>query len=152
MFGGGGGEPDPRFDPVEPERLADTLDVDAGLRLLYSTKNVAVYATFLNVQVTERGNLLIFIADFGEDQDEVNFVYSRPGERRPIADPGWHNGFGLPGSKIVRLSEGVYTMTVDTTGFRGGKLKWHFYSTGIDQRSAFDEQEIEIKGRDPGLL
>lgn len=119
----------------------------ANARLLYCTPTRAVYVTLLNVEVVERGNLLIFIAKFDRDQDEVNFVYIKPGTNKPIADPG----HGLPKSQIRHLAEGVYAMAVDTTGFKGGMLKWHFWSPAMP-RSDFGEHAIPIRARTLGLL
>ena len=110
---------------------------------------VDVHATEVDVNVVERGNLIYLTATFSEEPSEVHCVYTRPGEERPIADPG----FDQPGSRIVRVEEGVYTMTIDTTGFAGGTLSWHLW--GLDENgealgSAFDD--IEIPKRKAQLL
>lgn len=135
------------YNPVEG------VDAPANARLLYSTPTRAVYVTFLNVEIVERGNLLIFIAKFDRDQKEINFVYMKPGSNRPIADPG----FGLPGSQIRQLTEEYYAIAVDTTGFQGGTeanpefIRWHFWS-GSMPKSSFGEYPIPIKARPAGLL
>ena len=111
-----------------------------------SSLNVTVYARVLNVEVVERGNLVYFVAKFGGEPDEIHFVYTRPGENRPIVDPG----FGREGSGFVELSPGVYVFTLDTTGFDGGTLEWHLWGTGEFQGSQFGA--IEISYRKPQLL
>lgn len=107
---------------------------------------VAVRATILPVQIVERGNLAFFLASFAGDPDAIYFAYLRPGEGRPRVDPG----FGQPGSRIERIGDGNYLFTLDTTGFRGGRLTWHFWGEGESQASAFGE--IEIPSRPEQLL
>lgn len=117
-----------------------------GVTVFVTSLLVEVHVTILDVEVSERGNLVYLIARFGGDPDEVNFSYLPPHQHRPVVDVG----FGQDGSKITRLEEGVYTYEIDTTGFQGGRLKWHFWSTGAFQKSDFDE--IEIPDRPPQLL
>ncbi len=120
---------------------------NADVRMLYSTPTRAVYVTFLDVEIVERGTLLIFIGKF-INPSEVNFIYIKPGTHKPIADPG----FGLPGSQIRQLTDDTYAIAVDTTGFKGGTLQWHFFSGSRPPKSAFGEYPIEIRERKPQLL
>lgn len=119
---------------------------DSLVRVVVSSVDVEVRATILDVQVVERGNLIHFIAEFEGDPDEVHFVHIRPGEHRPVADAG----FGHRDSKILRVRRGLYVVVVDTTGFNGGTLRWHFFSRGNFQASDFGE--IQIPAREAQLL
>lgn len=124
----------------------DTAPEEASFRVRTTSLDVHVYASMLSVDVVERGNLVFFIAQFTGDPDEIYFSYMRPGEQRPIVDPG----FGRRGSSIQRTGEGVYTFVVDTDGFTGGKIHWHFWSVGAHQASAFGE--IVVPARPAQLL
>jgi hypothetical protein len=113
---------------------------------------VDIYATFLKVTVVERGNLVHFFATFSDEPDEVHFSYIKPGEDRPHVDT-----FGQPGSCISRVLDTTFSMQLDTTGFAGGDLDWHFWSVGPGQASAFgnkdsDENRVVIPHRKPQLL
>lgn len=109
---------------------------------------VDVRATVLNVSVHERGNLLYFTAHFDDPPAEVYFVYTRPGEERPIADPG----LGQDGSRIYADGDD-YTVTVDTTGFSGGVLHWHLWGVDGDGEPVGSEfGEESIRPRKPQLL
>lgn len=142
----------PRPSPIKGgwEGFRDVVDEgEACFVEVHATAlDVEVYATFLIVTVVERGNLIDFIARFPGEPEEVHFVYTRPGENRPVADPG----FGNHGSKIVQIDEEAfaYAFTIDTTGFKGGILEWHMWGTGENQRSAFGE--IAIPKRKEQLL
>lgn len=79
----------------------------------------------------DRGQVVTLTAQFEEDPDEVHFVFMRPQEPRPIADPG----YGAYGSRIVRFDPGCYAFAIDTTGFKGGEVWCHFWSVGAGQAS-----------------
>ena len=110
----------------------DAVDVFLG------SLSVTIHATILRVDVIERGNDIVFIASFAGDPDSVYFSYTRPQENRPVVDPG----FDRRGSAIMRIQEGVYLIDVDTTGFRGGRLRWHFWGEGSYKASQFGEVYI----------
>lgn len=139
------------IDDDDPEVIADgaaraplapiTIEISASMLA------VSVNATMLPVEVVERGNLIYFVATFAGDPDEVFFSFIRPGEKRPAVDPG----YGQPDSKIERVSDGVYVYVLDTTGFSGGRVQWHFWGTGANQASKFGE-DIEIPIRSAQLL
>jgi hypothetical protein len=132
----------------ERERRRETFAVQVTVARLH----VRVRATILRVIVTERGNLIYLTAPFSGDPSEgVYFIYTRPGEQRPIVDPG----YGRPDSKIVRLDESTddvvyYQYIIDSRGFRGGAIQWHFWGEGEHQASDFGE--ILIPERPPQLL
>lgn len=107
---------------------------------------VEIYATYLEVEVIERGNLVLFLATFTGDPGAIYFAHVRPGESRPRVD----NGYGAAGSRIARIGDGVYAVSIDTTGFEGGSLHWHFWSEGAHAASSFGA--VEIKKRPPQLL
>jgi hypothetical protein len=108
---------------------------------------VEVRVTVLPVEIIERGNVIFFIATFAGDPSSVFFSYIKPGENRPNVDPG----FSQPGSQIAHLDgEGTFMVHIDTTGFTGGMLRWHFWSEGINQASEFGE--VVIPDRPPQLL
>lgn len=130
-----------------PLLIDDGSDVEPSLVEYHASHlNVFVRATLLEVEVVERGNVIYFVATFAGDPDEVHFSYMRPGEQRPVVDPG----FGQLRSKIARLGQGVYGFEIDTTDFRGGILQWHFWGTGQNQASQFGE--IQIPERPAQLL
>lgn len=145
--GGGGPWTDRQQDPSDFLREIGEDYPNEELVRLYETAERAVFASFMTTRVVERGNLLIFLARIPGAASEVGFVYIRPGENRPIADPG----LGHPASHIRQLGDNLYAVSVDTTGFQEGFLRWHFFSTGLP-RSAFDEVPIRIHYRDPRLL
>lgn len=109
------------------------------------------------MQVVERGNRIFFIATFQADPSEVHFIYTRPGETRPVADPGYGQKNSIISRRTYDDSDDIeYIASVDTTGFRGGFLEWHFFSAGIHQKSDFGTRDngraIQIPDRPPQLL
>lgn len=149
--------PFPAPPPPTPGRISTVLvgggavegeiEEETAHFCVYATKlDVEVRATMLLVKVVERGNLVVFVAQFVGDPTEVHFSYIRPGERAPVVDAG----FGSDESKIQRVSPGVYTYVVDTEGFSGGKIQWHFWGSGDHQASAFGE--VVVPDRPAQLL
>lgn len=103
------------------------------------------------VEVVDPGNTVKLVAPFLSDPEEINFSYMKPGSARPIVDPGWVKSVAKPGSRIVRLDEGIYQYVIDTTGFRGGVVKWHFWGAGNGaQASRFGE--FSVRDTPPQLL
>jgi hypothetical protein len=96
----------------------------------------------------ERGNDVVLVAAFTQQPEGVYFSFVRPSEGRATVDPG----YGRQGSKIRYLgTQGdvakgdlvyLYAYTIDTTGFRGGQVEWHFWGTGGERSSAFDTFKI----------
>jgi hypothetical protein len=128
-----------------PAELVDGFSVAVTATAL----EVDVRATMLEVEVVERGNIIYLIAPFAGDASvpgEICFSYLPPGQHRPVVDPG----FGCRGSRIEHTGRGMYMYAIDTTGFRGGVLTWHFWGTGAHQASQFGE--IVIPERPAQLL
>jgi hypothetical protein len=63
------------------------------------------------------------------DPEGIDFIYTRPGETRPIVD----EGYGNPGSQIRRvgpLGGGIaYQAVIDTDKFETGVVQGHFVSS-----------------------
>lgn len=134
---------------VDVVDLLSGLDAEQGrlVAVLPTHLAVEVRATMLAVDVVvERGNNVTFLARFSGEPDEVFFSYLKPGSQRPHVDPG----FGEPGSSIRRVGEGIYAFIIDTSGFRGGVLQWHFWGAGAVQGSEFGE--VVIPDRPAQLL
>lgn len=73
----------------------------------------------------ERGTQVTVSAIFCDDPVEVCASFIQPGQNRAIVDPG----FQRKGSRVRRLSKGIYTYVIDTTGFKPGKVTWHIWGT-----------------------
>ena len=114
---------------------------------------VDVRATFLEVHVSERGNLVEFVATFNEPPDEICFSHTMPGSGRPVIYE-----FGQPRSRIEQLSDTEYACTIDTTGFPGGLICWHFWGlrggepVGSDFGDEDNDRAIRIPHRPAQLL
>ena len=67
----------------------------------------------------------------GDPGTNVFFSYQKP-DNTIVTDPGFLNG----ATKIVKLSTGKYSYSIDTTGFSQGAVFWIFWGTGTNQAAA----------------
>lgn len=143
-------------DPPETPTAPDEL-------LVYVSSThlpVEIRATVLEVEIivkrgdeiapisepVDPGNFITFIAEFEGAPDRIDFIFIRPRETRPVVDPG----YGRAGTSIFRIAEHTYAVAVDTTGFRGGNLRWHFW--GVGEFGASKYGEIKISDQPAQLL
>lgn len=99
----------------------------------------------------DRGQVVYLEVTFAGVPDEVNFALIKPGETRPVVDPGWTQQEGpRQNSRIRRLSEPgrrlcTFLIAIDTRGMRGGQINWKCSSAGEFQAAQVNRPKIFVR-------